>query len=700
MCDGNLHVASTLVTPDGADSAELGESIEAAGLSGTLNIRQGKLRVARTDALATANVNVATGASLELGAPTVVGTLTGAGAIQLGADLTVTRESTFDGSIAGAGSVTVSANLGTGYGALTFSQPLNHTGLLAAIRGPHSRATDVAKVVLAKSATALSAGGYVASGGSALWIDNYNVPLSDRLNLSPVFLNHGTLGFAGNYNAVINETMGPLLGAGFATVTMGQTGSVQLEFDRIQRVDRGVFHFQGVNGYTPGSLAQNIRFANLAPGTLIGEGTTAFNRPIFPFAIGTYHFPTFVTYDAILGVRPLAINGEYSSALTTGNNVRLISPVTNDASVSINALLMDTYQLLGSGTLNVVSGAVTCSNVSVVTIANRLAFGTTEGLVFFCDNLTLSGEISGNNGLTLSTSASGTVTLTGNNTFTGPLTLNSATLQFGAAGNLGPDTGEIVINDGALSYTGGPRFALGRPLRLNGHQAVLKGNLTIDAPISGPGALVIGGDVALNGANSYAGVTEIGVSGVGTLTIGSDAMLGNSPAIYLKGGTLVLGGPWISSRRLEVDTDTIPYAPAGFVDTAGFDATLNGAFAGNSWTSFHKRGAGTLTINDPAAFDGSLFVEEGTLVLNGALSGGGTLSIGAGATLRLDGTDAITGAGQFAFDGMTLNEDEVFEVGDTGNDLVPFAVPEPSTGVLWIVAGLTCLLQSRNRTRG
>jgi autotransporter-associated beta strand protein len=203
--------------------------------------------------------------------------------------------------------------------------------------------------------------------------------------------------------------------------------------------------------------------------------------------------------------------------------------------------------------------------------------------------------------------------------------------------------------------------------------------------------------------------------GAGTLAIADSSAFAGS--IFVEAGVLALDGLRGGSGGILVSAD----------------GTLTGALAGTapivvSGTIAPGNGAGVMGTGTLAFSGGALSLELASSVLYDQLSVTGAVSLEGTVNLTLnllegfdpadnadaftvianDGADAIGGAGRFAFDDKVLDEGELFYtqgqtfrlsyIGGTGNDVVFFAVPEPSSGALLAAAGLA-LVRRRNRAR-
>jgi autotransporter-associated beta strand protein len=150
------------------------------------------------------------------------------------------------------------------------------------------------------------------------------------------------------------------------------------------------------------------------------------------------------------------------------------------------------------------------------------------------DSSALSNAITGNGSLVQAGTA--TLTLNGSNTFSGGVTISSGILQIGGGGTLGSGN---VTNNASLIFNNSASNA-------------------VDNVVSGAGSLTIlgGGTVALNGNDSYSGVTTISngmlfvnnAIGAGTVTVAGNGRLGGNGTIggavtISSSGTLMPGNP-------------------------------------------------------------------------------------------------------------------------------------------------------------
>ena len=342
----------------------------------------------------------------------------------------------------------------------------------------------------------------------------------------------------------------------------------------------------------------------------------------------------------------------------------------------------------GSSTLSIGSGGVTVQQgTGAHTVATDIALTADQTWGNVSANpLTISGRVSGSNNLTIVGSyslytgassssiaaqtvngAGGGIVLTGANTYTGATTISSGTLQIGNGGASGSlSTSSAITDNGVLTF--------------NRSNTITQG-ADFASVISGSGAVVQAGvgTLALSGANTYTGTTEV-VNGTLTLASGgslaSTVVQADSP-----NGVLNVSGT-LSSATALTDNGTVNFtsAAAQQIGVLNGNGVVNltptalsvgsGAFGGsvNGAGGLTKNGQATdtLTLSGTNGYTGGTTVSAGTLVLNSAATPnstagtGGIVLTGDGSTLRLGADNQIangssltlmtTGANSVVFD--------------------------------------------------
>jgi autotransporter-associated beta strand protein len=502
----------------------------------------------------------------------------------------------------------------------------------------------------------------------------------------------------------LTEKIGDLTGAGGNNITViptnGTNVQTTLEIKSLSRgTERGTFDFRS-NAATLGDGATTTRGrvildTALAGTDFVGGGGAAGSKNISILSYGAGGVSSsdggsgFVTYQSD-GFRLLTAS-EYDTfpPSNTTNNVKVTASTLNAASVTLNSLVLGVNgtsdgSLTGSGTVTVTSGAVigaginAASPASAQSISNNLVFGNAEATIWANGNfgLKITGQLTGSNGLTRTGSgASGSVNalmLTADNSgLTGPLTLNSGFLQYNTDLSL-PGTGQIVVNGGGVSSSGGNSQATGlywagagsttlsRDVAVNTGTMTFRlynagltsggqvntGNIHLASTISGVGGVQFQGQVSPltgevyvdNTANTYTGTTVF-TNGV---HIAADGSTGVGGQWDLNGGTLYFENSITNSRPINFGNTHI-------LDTKANNVTLTGPITGfgSNWgivsttNGLTKNGVGTLTLSSLANnLAGPVTVNAGTLLINGNLGPSNTNSAMAdnGGTLGGSGT--------------------------------------------------------------
>jgi autotransporter-associated beta strand protein len=402
----------------------------------------------------------------------------------------------------------------------------------------------------------------------------------------------GTLGGTGTVNSAVSVAAGGRLApgsGGVGTLTLADTGPAALTLDG------------SALAYELSEVACVGDRIDIA-GTLVlnGVNTLSFASPVEGAPAGVY---TQMTYAARSGDGLFLLDRAYPNATLTVGDTCVTLTVTG-------AGTFDTLVWVGDGTANVWD--TTTANWSAGAFSNNVAvvfddtgsdspavnispaavspFSTTVNSS--AKTYTIGGAgIAGTGGLTKSGTSA--LTLSGANTYTGPTAVNSGSLIL--SGSLSGST-LSVANGAAL-------------------------NETASGVIAGAAAgIVCQGSATLSGANTYGGVTTVGVAGISnvTLTVNNNAALGATA-----GGTTIIGGTTANFNN--------SVALANGVTVTGETLTLQSG-SGRARLQYNA-GSGSAT------WDGNIVLSGGWNYLSSETTGG-TLYVGGSAD------DTVTGANQ------------------------------------------------------
>jgi fibronectin-binding autotransporter adhesin len=625
---GSTYTNFELLQKAGTSTVTLTETTGLSSLG--IDVQDGRL-IAGTDQLgANGVVNIFAPGTFEVASALTVGSIAGAGSIDLGANLTIggTTVDTFSGVISGSGGL---VRQGTGTtilsGANTYSGGTTLNGGLL--------------VISSDANLGAATGGLTFNGGSLQ--TSGNVTLADTRAVT------------------LNAGGGTLFSVGGLTI-----GSVISGVGRLTH-DQGLTVLTGANTYTGGT--------GIAFGTLqIGNGGTT-------GSLGTGA----VTFLTSTGSATLAFNR--SDTITVANVISGNGSLTQAGTGTTILTGANTYSgatTISGGTLQLGNGG-SSGSLGTGAVTNNGALSINRS-----DAVTLGNAISGTGSLTQA--GTGTTTLTGANTYSGATTISAGTLQVGNGGSSGSlgtgavtNNGTLVINrngviqianaisgtggltiagngitelHGANTYSGvttiangtlfvgnfGTRGTLGTGAVTNNATLVFARSdaVTVANVISGTGRVEIaGGNVTLSGANSYSGATLVG--GRGVLSVDADNNLGDATAeLIFRNGTLRFN----SAFNLDAARAIILSVGGGAIDTNGFDTSIQQAITAEAGTSggLVKAGAGTLTLTGANTYSGATTISGGTLQLG---NGGSSGSLGTGAVtnngaLSINRSDAVT----------------------------------------------------------
>ncbi|MCE9614551.1 MAG: autotransporter-associated beta strand repeat-containing protein [Lentisphaerae bacterium] len=276
-------------------------------------------------------------------------------------------------------------------------------------------------------------------------------------------------------------------------------------------------------------------------------------------------------------------------------------------------------------------GALINNGATAASLSGPITLGSDSSLGGRRDLTLGTNVISGAFGLTKT--GTNTVALPSGNGYTGRTTVHAGRLSINAETALGPNpatyTADQLMLDGGSLLAGqnGAIDDANRGVTLGagggGFEVPAGLMLTVTNLISGPGMLTKAGagTLVLLGDNTYAGNTTIGA---GTLQVGSNSASGRITGTVLDHGTLTFNRS----------------------DAFAFDDLITGS------GGVIKQATNTLTLNATNTFGGTLWVQNGALVLptlGDAINGSGNIKLGsantAGELIYIGDADAVLSRG-------------------------------------------------------
>ncbi|HRZ86289.1 MAG TPA: autotransporter-associated beta strand repeat-containing protein [bacterium] len=628
--------------------------------TGATTVSAGTLLIGHANVLPDASgVSVASGAVLAADYSDTIRSLSGSGKVIVGTSSYATlfvgaydADSSFDGVISGAyGGL---GKIGTG----TLSLMKNNT---------YADATIVfgGSLVLSGTAGALSATSSVsANNGGALVLDNTVNNSGNRIyNSATLFMNGGSVNFAGNPTLAGTETVGEICvttGSSVVEVSHGELVGATLTSAALGRYEGAVIDFRGA-GLGQGGANSRVMFT-AAPDVVSTNG-------IIPFA--TANGSDFASYGSY-GIKPYASYAASFTGASAASNVRLANSENLSADKEVYTLNLDNKTVGGAYTLTLGGGALINNGASALNVP-ALALGA-EGIFFVNGPLAVNSVIDGPSGFIKA--GTGTLTLNKANAYLGTTYVYDGTFKYGIndviAGN------DVAVNGGVLDL-GGYTDSVGTVTlthgTITGSQSLTAGTSfvvndgTVDVVLAGAASLEKASaetdwTVTLTKQNTYTGPTvvttgtlkygvdnaisdasDITVDGVLDLGAHSDTMrtLGGSGKVALAGGTLAVG---LNNASSDFWGDLSGYGQLTKIGTGTFgilgidNYDCNSDYAGNVTVS-----AGTLALG------------LGYVSYNHTLGEGATVTVNAGAALSLyeERISGISGAGNILLDGGVLS---------------------------------------------
>ncbi|WP_431470279.1 autotransporter-associated beta strand repeat-containing protein [Sphingosinithalassobacter sp. LHW66-3] len=511
------------------------------------------------------------------------------------------------------------------------------------------------------------------------------------------------------------------------TLTLNQTGGSATQSGAIgsgslSKTGDGTLTLSGSNNYSGDTVVQAGRL-NLA------NAGAASSRSSYTVASGATL--------ALSGGQIGALSG--AGTVTTGGNNLAVGANNADGSYSGSLAGVGALQKLGSGT-QILTGANTYSGGTVIVggtlqIGDGGASGSITGLVINNGRLrynrtgmlTQSGVISGFGRVEVSGGIQ--LTLTATNTYTGGTTIDNGS-QLWISGTNAWIAGNVV-NNGVFTISRAGSNTFTGTISGSGVFQQGTGELILTADSSFTGRTNVGGTLRLGDGGTTGSLASgtINLMSGGTLIANrsndlvlSSEIAGAGSLQHAGSGTLVLtgaashgGGTVSGTGTLQIGDGGTSGSIQGAITAAGdivFNRSDDHAFTGSivSAQNVIKRGAGTLTMNglysntvidsgtlrlvgsgaggfetlyvSPVVNNGALvFDRSNATVMDGVISGSGSVEVRGGQLVTLRGANTYTGGTVITSGQLVLNTGSV--VGDIVNqDRLVFASPGTFNGTI------------------
>ncbi|MBX9805812.1 MAG: autotransporter-associated beta strand repeat-containing protein, partial [Alphaproteobacteria bacterium] len=567
------------------------------------------------------------------GANETIGSLQGAGFVQLGAStLTLggnNNSTTYSGTFSGTGGVTKA-----GTGDFSFSGVGGNTGTTTVNGGSFTL-------------TGSLSGPVAVNAGSV-----FNVAGSTLLASAPV-TNNGTT----NFTAAAAANNATITNNGGATVNISGISGASINIGSLSGAGNIIL---GAKNLTLGGLNTVLdTISGIISGvggslTKIGTGTVAIST------VPTYTGPTTINDGILQGILPattvLTVNSPGRYDLTANQTT---AALIGSGDIHLNAFSLTTGGNNASTTYSGVmsgTGGLIKDGSGILTLLGANTF--TGGITINGGDVQVGGGgIPDNETITLTPGSE--LTLLTNETIgalqgLGSVELGAFTLTTGG-NNLSTNFGGVAFGTGGITKQGSGIFTLAGANTYTGRTTINSGTLTLTGSLSGP--ITVNAGSVFNVAGSTLVASNF-ITNNGTTNF-TGAAAANNATITNNGGATVdisgVSGPSLSIGSLSGAGNIILGAKNLILGGLNISNTISGIISGVGG-SLTKIGNGILTLTTTPTYTGATVVSGGTLA--GFLPTSTILTVNGGATYNLNGANqtigSLTGAGNVSLGAFTL----------------------------------------------
>jgi fibronectin-binding autotransporter adhesin len=708
ISDGTLFVSGSGTLGDAFGAITISNTTSTA----TLDLRNAQTRtgtitmIGQGARLASGDVNnpgslINNGSALEMGGGQITVSVSGTGG------LNVTGGGTINSSNSYTGATTISGTTGWYTTDQLFVNNANALGAADGVLTISGGNVNLQSNTITRSGNVTISGGGINNGTLSKSGGNFdlqggtvNASLAGTSGLIKSTTNGASLNGANSYTGGTTISDGTLfvtgagtLGAASGNVTVTGTGGSEVKLDlRNQQTLTGRITMTGQNARIIAGDVNNV-------GSLVNNGSIEFGGGKLAVAvsgnggINVTGGGTIDSSNSYTGATTISgTTGWYGTDQLFVNNANALGAASGDLTISGGTVNLQSNTVTRSGNVTISGGTLTTGTLNKTGGVFALQGG--DGSIA----VTLAGTAG------LTKSGAGTSTLWVSNSYTGATTISEGTLVTDGGGQLTAGTTLAISNGATWQMTGAFTTTNGATRTIGGltgggtvqtttsefthNLAVVKASGTdiFSGVIAGSGALVKqgAGTLALGGANSYSGATEVNA---GTLLLGNGSGLGSTAAgttvasgaqlrlnaidsgftvgneaLSISGEGVTTGGSLRNAAGNNTYQGKITLAADATIGTAGSTTLTLDVASGNAIESANRNltidGAGTTLVNDAISLGagGLTKIGTGTATLAAANNYSGATAVNAGLL-------KVASGGSISSSSTTVNNSGTLDVG-------------------------------------